>query len=558
MDKIGTDLSKKQIGEVIQLFNPHMDDYLYIMDLQKDDYIISKHAVDRFLLPSEHFHDAMKVHLQFVYEEDRAHLSEDLNLIKSGQKNSHNLHYRWLDRSGTPVWINCRGRVLDDENGTPRYLIGCINETGNKQRADNISGLLGESELSAYLTSLDNSITTGYLMRIGIDDFSSINSTYGTTYGDYVLKHVADCIYQSLTSSQRLFHLVGDEYMVVDLAEHTAEDAMALYRTIQKKISAFIDAEKYKSVITISAGVIEADKLNGAYEDFLRLSEFTLKCAKDTGKNQCSIFREEDYQRFLRKRRITMALHHAVDNGFKGFEAYYQPIVDCETYRLLGAESLMRFSIASKDGQEPERISPVEFIPILEETGLILPAGRWILNEAVAMCSKMQKTIPGFRINVNISYIQVIKSSILNDILAAINKYALPPECIGIEVTESGYLDSNAHFLQLWNGLKEHGITLIIDDFGTGYSNLHCLSDLNPTYIKLDRDFTNKAMQNLYDHELMIKIIEMAHSLHLQICVEGVERSEDLDDIRQIHADYIQGYLFGKPCCKADFYEKFV
>ncbi|MCI5640328.1 MAG: sensor domain-containing diguanylate cyclase, partial [Lachnospiraceae bacterium] len=298
MDKIGTDLSKKQIGEVIQLFNPHMDDYLYIMDLQKDDYIISKHAVDRFLLPSEHFHDAMKVHLQFVYEEDRAHLSEDLNLIKSGQKNSHNLHYRWLDRSGTPVWINCRGRVLDDENGTPRYLIGCINETGNKQRADNISGLLGESELSAYLTSLDNSITTGYLMRIGIDDFSSINSTYGTAYGDYVLKHVADCIYQCLTSSQRLFHLVGDEYMVVDLTEHTAEDAMALYRNIQKKISAFIDAEKYKSVFTISAGVIEADKLNGAYEDFLRLSEFTLKCAKDTGKNQCSIFREEDYQRF--------------------------------------------------------------------------------------------------------------------------------------------------------------------------------------------------------------------------------------------------------------------
>ncbi|MCI5640271.1 MAG: EAL domain-containing protein, partial [Lachnospiraceae bacterium] len=169
-----------------------------------------------------------------------------------------------------------------------------------------------------------------------------------------------------------------------------------------------------------------------------------------------------------------------------------------------------------------------------------------------------QKTIPGFRINVNISYIQVIKSSILNDILATINKYALPPECIGIEVTESGYLDSNAHFLQLWNGLKEHGITLIIDDFGTGYSNLHCLSDLNPTYIKLDRNFTNKAMQNLFDHELMIKIIEMAHSLHLQICVEGVERPEDLDDIRQIHADYIQGYLFGKPYCKADFYEKFV
>lgn len=551
-------LTKEQIEDVIQLFNPYMDDYLYIFDLKNNYYRISKHATERFMLPDDSFNDARNKHLEFVYKEDRSLLSNDFDLILSGQKKSHNLHYRWLDKNGMPIWINCRGQVLDDINGKPQYLIGCINETGKKQRADNTSGLLGELELSAHIMSYGSNIQNGFIMRIGIDDLSSINGTLGMTYGDHILKNVADCIYECLTDKQHIFHIVSDEYMIVDFENHTSYDAVLLYKNIQKKILEFIEAEKYKSVFTISAGIVEAAMLTGDYDDFLKLSEFTLKQAKDFGKNSFYIFNNDDYNRFLRKRKITMELHHAIDNNFEGFEAHFQPIVDCKTYKILGAETLMRFSIPSKEGYEAERISPLEFIPLLEETGLIIPAGKWILDEAVSMCSEMQSHIPGFKININISYIQVIKSNILKDILETMEHYRLAPECIGIELTESGYLDSNPHFLRLWDGLKENGIQLIIDDFGTGYSNLHCLSDLNPTYIKLDRDFTNKAMNNIYDHELMVKIVEMSHSLNLQICVEGVETTEELDDIRKINADYIQGYLFGKPYCKSDFYEKFL
>lgn len=551
-------LTMEQIEKVIQIFNPCMDDYMYIMDLKNDYYRISKHATERFMLPDEAFYDATQSHAQFVYKDDYPALNEDLNLILEGKKKSHNLHYRWLDKSGVPVWINCRGQVLDDEDGNPCYLIGCINETGKKQRADNTTGLLGESALASYSTPYSENFPSDFIIRIGIDDFVSINGDTGMRYSDYVLKNVADCIRKNLRDKQYLFHIVADEFIILDFNSKNSEDAVALYENIKKNISAFIDAENYKAVFTISAGITDTSSISGDYEYFMKLSEFALKRAKDSGKNSCYIFNQNDYDSFLRKRLLTTKLHHAVDNDFEGFEAFFQPIVDCKTYRLLGSEALMRFSIPSESGDGIDRISPVEFIPILEETGLIIPAGRWMLNQAISMCSEMQEHVPGFKVNINISYVQVIKSDILADILDTMKRYNLPPECIGIEMTESGYIESNSHFLSLWDALKDNKINLIIDDFGTGYSNLHCLCDLNPSYIKLDRYFTNKAMNNTYDHELMVKIIEMAHSLNLQICVEGVEKSEELDDIRKIEADYIQGYLFGKPYCKAEFYDKFI
>lgn len=556
MNKVLDDITKEQIGRVIGLFNPYMEDYLYLIDLQNDDYRISEHAVDRFMLPSSHFQDAVKMHEFFVYEDDRQMIMEDLELILSGQKKNHNLHYRWLDRNGQPVWINCCGGVIDDAEGRPHYLVGCINETGRKQRADNISGLLSELEFSACVRSYGNNISSGFFMHIGIDDFNSINGTLGISCGDYIIRKVAECIRGCLSNGQQVYHIVADEYIVADFGKHTCEDAVDLYKDIKESISGFVDSENYKFVFSITAGILDAALYDGSYEKMMKLSEFTLKQARENGKNCYYVFAQEDYERLLRKRKIIRRLQYAVDNDFCGFEAYFQPIVDCETGRLTGAEALMRFDMPGDNGME--RVSPFEFIPLLEETGLILPMGRWILNEAVAMCSEMQKTIPDFRINVNISYVQVVKSEVLKDILATLDCYGLAPESIGIELTESGYLDADPHFERFRNGLKSNRIQFIIDDFGTGYSNLHCLSDLSPTYIKIDKTFTDKAMHNAYDHELMMRIIEMAHSLELEICVEGVEQQDVLEEVRKFHADYIQGYLFGKPCPKTEFYKQFV
>lgn len=579
MDPIMNSFSREQMEYIVELFNPCMDDYLYVFDLQKDCYKISKHATERFLLPGDNFDDAAKAHHTFVYSEDQSRLDDEFRRIMSGEIVFHNMHYRWLDRAGKPVWINCRGRVLNDADGKPHFLVGCINEIGQKQKADNVSGLLGESSLSAYVEQFEDGLPDGFFLRIGIDDFRDINGDFGMEYGDYILTSTADCIAENIKPSQRLYRILADEFMVVDFSGGDMEAATELYKNIRKSLDTFIEENGYKSVFTISAGAVDTAKTSGTYENIMKLSEYALNTAKDQGKNRCYIYMQEDYDVFLRKKQITRQLHHAVNHGFEGFETYYQPIVDTKTRRLVGAEALMRFSMPERcedgetkkeavcvgeDGHDAdekvhwERISPVEFIPLLEETGLIIPAGKWMLHQAISTCSRWQKYIPNFRININLSYVQVMKSRVLTEILTALRLYGLEPSAVGIELTESGYLDTNTHFQKLWDGLKKNGVLVILDDFGTGYSNLHCLGDLRPNYIKIDRSFTLKALNNQYEHDLMTQIITMTHKLDLTICVEGIETEDEFAKISELDPDYIQGFLFGKPQPAEEFYENLI
>ena len=555
-----TDIRKllKEIAaeDLIELFAPCMDDYLYIIDLQKNTFKISQAVVDRFMMSGNSFDDAVNSFQYFVYKEDRSMIAEDLQCIMEGKEKDHNLYYRWLDKNGMPVWINCRGKVIDDKDGKPHYLIGCVNEIGDTQRADNVSGLLGERELHSYISSHIKDSSSEYLIHIGIDGFNAINGTLGVNYGNYVLKSVADCINSCLSDNQKLYHIVADEYMIIDLESHTKDDVMLLQKKICKKIEEFIISEKYKVVFTISTGIIYAKMLLKYYDEYRKIAVFSLKQAKSMGGNGVYFFEKEDYELFLRKEKIKSELRNAVANGFEGFDVYYQPIMDCDSGHMIGAEALMRFSMYQDKKKEP--VSPVEFIPLLEETGLILPAGRYVLDKAVSMCHEMRQYIPEFKINVNISYIQMVKSDIWKDILSSIKQYDLPPECLCAELTESGYTDMTPYFYKLRKKFEEKNIQFVLDDFGTGYSNLHCIVNMKPNYVKLDNNFTAKAMSNARDFELLKKIVEMVHSVDIRICIEGIEKEEWYQKLKEIHVDYLQGYLFGKPCEKNQFLNKFI
>lgn len=552
-------MSKKQIEDAIRILNPCMNDYLYVFDLKEDYYVISKHATERFILPSDKFYNATKKHEDFVYPEDISMLCKEIKLIKEGKKKFHDMKYRWLDKHNNPIWINCRGSVLFDENAQPHYLVGCINEIGVKPEADNVSGLLGEYVLDRYIkdTCTDN-IPDGFIIRMSIDNFSTINADFGMSYGDFILKRTAECILESIKPTQKLFKAGSDEFIIVDFNGSSINEAVDIYKQCKKHINNFIENNRYNTIYTLSAGIINTRDITLEEENYVKLSEFALKTAKDNGRNNYYIYSKTDYDRYKRKLYISKALHNAVNEDFKGFQVFYQPLVDASTYMLTGAEALMRFSIKKEGVDECEYISPAEFIPVLEETGLIIPAGRWILEQSAKQCSIWNEHVKDFRVNINVSYIQVMKSDVFSDIMSVIDKYSLQPSCIGIELTESGYLDSITHFNHLWRMLKDNGVYVILDDFGTGYSNLHCLSDLKPNYIKIDRTFTLKALKNKYDYKLMTYIIDMAHSLGLKLCIEGVETSDDLRQLRQSGVDYIQGYLFGKPYPAVEFEKRYV
>ena len=541
---------------LLEIIAECMDDYLYVFDLQNNKMEISRSAMDRFMISETHMRNAMQEIMSAVYEEDRVMLAKHMQAVMDGKERVHDIHYRWLDKNGLPVWVNCRGVVINDEDGKPGYLVGCLNETGNQRRADNVTGLLGGMEFCDYLRSQKKPVTTGFLMHIGIDDFAAVNGTHGSTYGDYVLKSVADCMKECLSGNQRLYHLIADQYVIVDLDSTSRDDAMQLKKRISEKIDEFIISEKYEVVFSVSAGVIDASTVAEGYEECRKKFEFSLKMANQMGKNNIYFYRQDEYERFQRNGRIISALRNSIANECEGFEVYYQPIVDCASGRVIGAEALMRYTMVTEEGKE--WLSPVEFIPLLEKTGLIIPMGRFLLNEAAKMCREIQQYIPEFRVNVNISCYQIEHGKIADKILTAVRDNGLTPDRICIEMTESGFMDMTPAFCKFRKVLEENGIQFVIDDFGTGYSNLHCISDMNPGYVKMDKDFTAKAMSCERDYELFKKIIEMVHSIGIRICVEGIEEEDWHLKMKELQADYLQGYFFGKPCEKKKFMEEFV
>ncbi len=546
--------SYEEIKNSIDKFAPCMHDYLYVMDIINDRYYIAGQATLRFALPGEEFSDVVETHRQFVHPEDFPILRDDLERMFAGEKDSHDIVYRWTGIDGEPIWINCIGRVIENEEGRRAFMVGCINEIGKANIADNISGLMGDGMIWKNWERFEEHMPGGFVLRFGIDDFKAVNEKMGVSYGDYVLRSVANSIIGMLHSGQEVFRTLSDEFVVVDYVGGAAEEAEALYQKVRELNDALIEQADYAAVYTISAGLITGGDIKDLKEDDIRkISQFALNEAKLLGKNQLYRFQDKDYKSFLRKREILVEMRRSVSNNFAGFELFFQPIMKVGNPELYAAESLLRFTTT-----KGEQLSPVEFIPILEESGIIIPVGRWVIDQALSMCEATRRIFPDFKVSVNVSYVQVLKSRVYDEIVNALDSYKLSPDCLIVEMTESGYVENTPAVRRLWNKLREYGVMIAIDDFGTGYSNLQSISSIMPNIVKLDRGFTVKALKNYYERQLMMHIIQMVHSIDLKICVEGVETMDELSEIESLSADCIQGYYYGKPCNRHLFLEQFV
>ncbi len=543
------------IRGAIDAFDECMNDYLFIYAVREDLYYISPKATKRFSIEKPEFTDALEEHAKFVYPEDLQMLMDDLAQLVAGVKTEHNLVYRWLDRNRKPVWINCRARIILDADKKAQFLVGCINEIGTKPLADNVSGLLESIAIKDKLNEFHKHDPNGFVLRVGIDDFKSINEKFGIEYGDYILRGVAECIVDSASEGQKVYRVVADEFMIMDMNGATEEEAQKLYRKIRNRVDKFIKMDNYKAVYTISGGIVLGDSMDKmGYNEVMKISQFALTTAKNRGKNQTYCFDEADYKAFLREREVLEQLRKSVADGFRGFELFFQPIVRVGQKVPFMAESLLRFKTA-----EGEMVSPIEFIPILEESGLIIPVGKWVIDRALSMCAECQKTNPDFKISVNLSYVQILKSDVCEEIEHWVEFYNLKPESLMVELTESGYVDDNSLAVKhMWARLREYGVMIALDDFGTGYSNFQLISSMVPNVVKLDRSFTSKALQNAFEHQLMDHIIQLVHSVDLKICVEGVETKAELDEIEKLSADCIQGYFYGRPSARREFLKTFI
>lgn len=464
------------------------------------------------------------------------------------------MEYRWMDKEGKIVWIDCRGTVIKGSGGH-RLLLGRVTELGKEAKADNVTGLRKEVRFKLDTEEIlrDRPETIRYMMRIGIDNFKEINEKEGVEAGDNVLRELAGCIVASLDLRVDVYRLMADEFMLVDATAASGKDARTVYEEIKSRVAEMVRQKEYSCFYTISAGVMQDGFAGRSAEEILRLTEFALNEAKRNGRNQMAVFEVGVYNEYLKKLDIRRLMRQDINDNFKNFQVFYQPIVSTPEYKLIGAEALLRWH-CEKYGN----VSPAVFIPILEESGLIIPVGKYVLWQAAQTCKKWREHLPDFHVHVNLSYVQMNKSDLLDDVDKCMKEVEIPPESLVLELTESGYIETDTRVMDLFRHLKEKNIDLALDDFGTGYSNMRYLKEIEAKTVKIDRSFVVQALQNEHDYSIIKHIIDMVHSLGSTVCMEGIEGEDELDKMMKTKPDMIQGYYFGKPSPAEQFEEQFI
>lgn len=551
-----------QFEYTLSILGECTNDFMFILDFENDHYALSKSALDIFALQESHFFHATEVLKSVIYSEDYEMLKANLDDILAQKQSEHNLEYRWLDKNGVPIWVNCRGTVVIDDNGKPQYLVGRICELGKQSKIDNVTSLYRENVFKKRFRELRSQGNfSGFVMSIGIDNFKEINEKYSMEYGDKILSTVSKCIKKSINETLDriehidVFRLDGDEFILFcknfQKSEHLK--VKELYKKIRREVDKSIEIDGYQTFYTISAGAVFFNTEACDYKTIMRSVRFALHNSKISGKNTYFEYNEDSYTKYIKKIDIQECLRKSIENGYQGFELYYQPIVDVSKKSIHGAEALVRWN-SEKYGF----MSPVEFVPLLEESSLIIPLGKWIIETATKQCKEWKKVIPNFKMNINLSFVQLQKSDVVKDALECIDRLDIPHEHIVFEVTESGELGTSQATKNVLKAFSDKDIELAIDDFGTGYSNFSYIRDMMFGLIKIDRLFIKNIQHSEYDYRLVKHITDMAHSLNLRVCFEGVETEEELEIVKSLNPDCIQGYLFGRPVNSTKFQKKFL
>jgi diguanylate cyclase len=402
---------------------------------------------------------------------------------------------------------------------------------------------------------------TGALLHINIDRFKKINDALGPALGDELLKDAAKrfdkCIRVSDTLGQldedkslpRLSRLGSDEFGVLLGQLDKTEGAAIFAQRVHESMAAPFEIGGREVFMTCSIGITIFPVDGKDRNTLLQQAAVALGVAKERGGNTHCYFSKDLNDRSLQYLRLHSELRKAIDG--KEFQLFFPPKIDTRTRQLIGAEALLRWN-------HPERglVAPGEFIPFAEETGLIVPIGAWVFEEACRQITTWQAAgLEPVRISVNISGRQFGESDFLTTIRDTLKQFAVDPGYLQIELTESILMENAAESIQILQQLKELGLKLSIDDFGTGYSSLSYLGRLPLDELKIDRSFLTAIGDKTSEKSapIVVAIIALAHSLDLSVVAEGVETEAQWTFVRDRGCDECQGYLFGRPVPVSDF-----
>lgn len=469
----------------------------------------------------------------------------------------------WNKRKNGEVYVEWLSiNTIYNEDGTPHRRVSLFSDITKKKETEelvwkqaNFDALTGLPNRRMFLDRLEQEIKKSHranqrmaLMLLDLDHFKEINDTLGHDIGDSLLQEAANRLVGCVRETDTVARLGGDEFTVILGSLYESKDVERVYQSILSRLAEPFQLGNEVAYVSVSIGITLYPEDATSMDELLKNADQAMYEAKSQGRNRYSYFTPSMQEAAQSRMRLVNDLHGAlVDNQFR---VLYQPIVDLTTGDIYKAEALIRW-------QHPTRglISPVDFIPIAEDTGMIIEIGDWIFKQAANQVKRWRELHhPRFQISVNKSPVQFLNEGKSHDSwILYLGKLGLSGESIVVEITERLLMDARTVVMDKLAEFHEAGMQVSLDDFGTGYSSLSYLKKFNIDYLKIDKSFIYSLASNSVDMALCEAIIHMSHRLGMKVVAEGVETEEQRDLLLSVGCDYAQGYLFSPPVTAAEF-----
>ncbi|MCA1939631.1 MAG: EAL domain-containing protein [Caenispirillum bisanense] len=416
-------------------------------------------------------------------------------------------------------------------------------------RHDPLTGLGNRMAFEAAVTERLEANDTGAVIYLNLDGFKDINDTFGHSTGDRVLVAVAERLRRRARSADAVVRMGGDDFAIV--ASSSGEDDVNLAGYVEQLSLALaqpVDVEGLTIEVKGAFGISFFPRDGRRPADLLSRAEMAMNNAKQEPVGRVRVYTPRMGEQQQERKAIRGELRRAIDDG--QFRLLYQPKIDIASGSCVGMEALVRW-----DHPQRGRISPDQFIPVAERSGLIVPLGEWVMNEACRQNRAWRDAgLPPLKVAVNVSAVQFLCQDVVDMVERALDAASLPPQALEVEITESIIMTDGAKVMRLLDGLRGLGVSLAIDDFGTGYSSLSYLKRLRVNCLKIDQSFVREMLRNEDDVRITRAILNIARDFGLEVVAEGIETADHVDFFRAEGCHLGQGYFWGRPMEPADFH----
>lgn len=490
------------------------------------------------------------------HPDDLNHTKGLITSLEKREVDHFEVEKRYIRKDGQFIWVRIKTVMKWGEHGEPLYHISVVEDISVRKQAeekiehmathDELTGLPNRAQFNdlvrrAILSASDSQRHSCAVLFVDLDRFKMVNDSFGHHVGDELLRTVATRIQGAIRASDRVGRFGGDEFVVLLDKIEDAANAENVARKILHAVSEPLKLQRHECRVTASIGIAVYPDDGGDAESLIRNSDVAMYSAKQSGRNDLEKFSVDLTPTAINKIRLETQLQHALARN--EFRILYQPRVEARSGKIKGAEALIRWWNA-----ELGTIPPVQFIPVAEDSGLIIPIGSWLLRAAClqhrAWCDRKLGPIS---VSVNLSPKQFADPSLLDTVRESLDQAGMEAQYLELEITEGMLMSHLDRAMDTAMKLRDLGVGLAIDDFGTGYSSMMQLKRFPFDTLKIDRSFVRDLPDNREDRAITEAIIAMGRTLGVTVVAEGIETEAQCDLLRELRCDEFQGYLFGKP-----------